>query len=106
MNSINRFQDIGCEPVVDWNGVPRNARFPLGPSALAFALNTGGSILVGTGPALRDLAGREQQDKGDQLGARLRPGTEWFVTGQTREQELFEIEIIQGNPWLKPMGPG
>ncbi len=35
-----------------------NARFPRGPSALAFALNTGGSILVTTGPALRDLAVR------------------------------------------------
>ena len=35
-----------------------NARFPLGPSALAFALNKGGSILNTTGPALRDLAGR------------------------------------------------
>jgi hypothetical protein len=35
-----------------------NARFPLGPSALAFALNSHGSILNGTGPALRGLAGR------------------------------------------------
>ncbi len=57
-----------------------NARFPLGPSALAFALNPCGSILVTTGPTLRDLAGRGQQDRGDQAGARLRPGTEWFVT--------------------------
>jgi hypothetical protein len=38
------------------DGIPPNARFPLGPSALAFALNSGGSILVITGPALRDLA--------------------------------------------------
>ena len=35
-----------------------NARFPLGPSVLAFALSEGGSRLVTTGPALRDLAGR------------------------------------------------
>jgi hypothetical protein len=35
-----------------------NARFPLGPSECAFALNTHGSILKTTGPALRDLAGR------------------------------------------------
>jgi hypothetical protein len=35
-----------------------NARFPLGPSALAFALNLCGSILNTTGPALRDLAWR------------------------------------------------
>jgi len=35
-----------------------NARFPLGPSDLAFALNLCGSILNTTGPALRDLAGR------------------------------------------------
>ena len=39
----------------------RNARFPLGPSAIAFALNSWGSILVNTGPALRDLAVRLQQ---------------------------------------------
>ena len=32
--------------------------FPLGPSDLAFALNSCGSILNTTGPALRDLAGR------------------------------------------------
>ena len=39
------------------------------------------------GPALRDLAVRAWQDEGDQAGARLRPGTEWFVrfvTGKTR----------------------
>jgi hypothetical protein len=36
----------------------RNAQFPLGPSGLAFALNSCGSILNTTGPALRDLAGR------------------------------------------------
>lgn len=36
----------------------RNARFPLGPSEVAFALNLCGSILNTTGPALRDLAGR------------------------------------------------
>ena len=35
-----------------------NARFPLRPSALAFALNSRGSILNTTGRALRDLAGR------------------------------------------------
>ena len=62
-----------------------NARFPLGPSGLAFALNSCGSILNTTGPALRDLTGREQQDKGEQVGARLRPGTEWFVTERTGE---------------------
>ena len=33
-----------------------NARFPLGPSVLAFALNLGGSILMTMGQALRDLA--------------------------------------------------
>jgi hypothetical protein len=38
--------------------VRRNARFPHGPSALAFALNSCGSILNTTGPALRGLAGR------------------------------------------------
>jgi len=36
----------------------RNARFPLGPSALAFTLNSRGSNLDTTGLALRDLAGR------------------------------------------------
>ncbi len=61
-------------------GLCCNARFPHGPSALAFALTWSGSILITTGPALRNLAGREQQDRGDQMGARLRPGTEWFVT--------------------------
>ena len=35
-----------------------NARFPHGPSALAFALSLLGSILNTMGPALRDLAGR------------------------------------------------
>jgi hypothetical protein len=35
-----------------------NARFPHGPSALAFALNSLGSMLNTTGPALRGLAGR------------------------------------------------
>ena len=50
------------------------------PSALAFALNTVGSILNATGLALRDLAGRGQQDRGGHLGARLRPGTEWAGT--------------------------
>jgi len=34
-----------------------NARFPLGSSGFAFALNLCGSILNTTGPALRDLAG-------------------------------------------------
>jgi len=34
-----------------------NARLPLGPSAFAFALNSCGSTLNTTGPALRDLAG-------------------------------------------------
>jgi hypothetical protein len=56
-----------------------DARFPLGPSALAFALNSCGSILNTTGPALRGLAGQKQQDRVDQQGARLRPGTEWVV---------------------------
>ena len=37
-------------------GFDGNARFPRGPSA--FALILWGSILVTTGPALRDLAGR------------------------------------------------
>jgi uncharacterized protein with HEPN domain len=37
---------------------PGNARFPRGPSVLAFALDLSGSILNTTGPALRDLAGR------------------------------------------------
>ena len=37
---------------------PGNARFPHGPSGFAFALILCGSILVTTGPALRDLAGR------------------------------------------------
>ena len=45
-----------------WNGVVGNARFPLGPSALAFALNRCGSILNTKGPALRDLAGQELVD--------------------------------------------
>ena len=35
----------------------RNARFPRGPSALAFAQNSCGSILNTTGPSLRDFAG-------------------------------------------------
>jgi len=39
-------------------GLSSNARFPPGPSAFAFALNRGGSILVTTGRALRDLAVR------------------------------------------------
>ena len=56
-----------------------NARFPLRPSERAFALNTGGSILNTTGPALRDLAGWEPQVRGGRPAARLRPGTEWFV---------------------------
>ena len=60
----------------------RNARFPCGPSALAFALKLDGSILNTTGPVLRDLAGRELQDKCERGAARLRPGTEWFVTGR------------------------
>ena len=64
----------------DDEGSECNARFPHGPSDLAFTLNLCGSILNTTGPALRDLAGREQEDKGDQAEARLRPGTEWFVT--------------------------
>ena len=64
----------------DCTGVVGNARFPLGPSGLAFALNLGGSILNTTGPALRDLAGPLQQVKGDQSGARLRSRTEWVVT--------------------------
>jgi hypothetical protein len=38
------------------------------------------------GLALRDLAGREHQDRGDRVGARLRPGTEWFVTKHPVEQ--------------------
>ena len=58
----------------------RNPRFPHGPSVLAFAPDLGGSILNTTGPALRDLARRGQQDRGEEVGARLRPGTEWFVT--------------------------
>ena len=37
-----------------------------------------GRLKVSLGRALRDLAGREQQDRGDQVGTRLRPGTEWF----------------------------
>jgi hypothetical protein len=57
----------------------RNARFPRGPSEGAFALDLCGSILNTTGPALRDLAVRWPQDKGEQVGARLRPGTEWVV---------------------------
>ena len=72
--------------------VSSNARFPLGPSAVAFALKLCGSILVSTGPALRDLAGRQKQDRGDQVGARLRPGTEWFVIGS----DCFLSEWTQG----------
>jgi hypothetical protein len=53
--------------------------FPLGPSGLAFALNSCGSILNTTGPALRGLAGWWREDRGNQTGARLWPGTEWFV---------------------------
>jgi len=64
-----------------------NARFPLGLSVLAFALNQGGSILNTTGPALRDLAGRYQQSRDDQLGARLRSGAEWVDTTHTGGQE-------------------
>ena len=45
-----------------------------------------GRLEVSTGRALRDLAGREEQDRGDQVDARLRPGTEWFVTGNAGEQ--------------------
>jgi hypothetical protein len=58
----------------------RDARFPVGPSALASALNSGGSILNTTGPAVRDLAGRQLQDRGDQSGAQLRSRIEWAVT--------------------------
>jgi hypothetical protein len=43
---------------------------------------------VDSGPALRGLAGGHMQDEDDQTGARLRPGTEWFVTRNTGEQAL------------------
>jgi hypothetical protein len=45
-------------PMGSWIGIYGNARFPLGPSILAFALDFCSSILNTTGPALRDLAGR------------------------------------------------
>ncbi len=56
-----------------------NARFPHGPSALAFALSACGSILVTTGPALRDLAVQRFLRWLILRGTRLRLGTEWFV---------------------------
>ena len=68
---------------MDFAKAAGNARFPLGPSA--FVPNLPGSILNTTGPALRDLAGRYPQDRGDQVDARLRPGTEWVVTENTGE---------------------
>lgn len=46
-----------------------NARFPLGPSTLAFAQNSSGSILNNTGPALRDFTGQWQQGRDDHVGA-------------------------------------
>jgi len=42
---------------------------------------------VDCGPALRGLAGQQQGGRGDQIGARLRPGTEWFVTWLPHEDE-------------------
>ncbi len=42
---------------------PGNARFKHGPSEVAFALNWCGSILVSTGPALRDLAAGERSGR-------------------------------------------
>jgi len=60
-----------------------NARFKLGPSGGAFAPSFGGSILFIMGPALRDLAGRAKGLVPVPLGARLRPGTELFVTQRT-----------------------
>jgi hypothetical protein len=39
-------------------GTPSNARFPRGPSGLAYALNLSGSNLNTTGPALRGLTVR------------------------------------------------
>jgi hypothetical protein len=40
------------------------------------------------GLALRNLAGQWVQDRGDQVGARLRPGTKWFVTTQIGPQQI------------------
>jgi len=55
---------------------PHDDQFPLGPAVLAFALNSLGSIQNTTGPALRDLVGRELQDRGGQAAARLPPRPE------------------------------
>lgn len=52
---------------------PRNARFPHGPSALAFALKSDGSILNTTGPAAsRKVAEGTFQVNRDQVGGSLR----------------------------------
>lgn len=57
--------------------------------------------------ALRDLAGGALQEKGNQHDARLRPGTEWFVTSHAREQKRrFKAPVSQGKtpPYEPPQG--
>ena len=59
----------------------RNARFPLRPSDLAFALNSWGSILNTTGRAAsRSLAVRVLQGRQQASWRTARSGTKWVVT--------------------------
>jgi hypothetical protein len=88
-------QSVGEKSVLD-NRSHRTPGYPLGPSALAFALNSRGSILNTTGPGPagpRRLHGFWVRPVIE--GARLRPGTEWFVTCHLPMQRTTSVILTQ-----------